>query len=100
MKAPPESEPSTGQAPVEPPSPDDPTPSPSRPPRLAGYLGLNLAVWIYLAFQAWILTVLLDSARSIILISGLLGLGFLAVSIFDYLWLRLGGSGDRATPRR
>ena len=60
------------------------------PPRFLSYVGLNLAVWAFLVIQAWLLTHFLGSARSLILVALLLALGFSAVSVFDYLWLRRG----------
>ncbi len=60
-----------------------------RAPTALGYLGLNVAVWAYLAVQAWILVRATGTTRVIIFFSAVLALGFAAASIFDYLWLRL-----------
>ena len=60
------------------------------PPRFRSYLALNLAVWVFLAILAWILSEWLGSSHTIILLSVLLAIGFFAVSVFDYLWLRFG----------
>ena len=67
-----------------------------RPPPWTHYMGLNVAVWVFLTFQAWILSLCLDSSRSIILISFLLGLCFFMVSLFDYVWLRLNRREDHS----
>jgi uncharacterized membrane protein len=57
-------------------------------PRLLHYFYLNLAVWGFLALQSAILTRTLGSSQTVILLSVVLGLGFLAVCVFDYVWLR------------
>lgn len=69
--------------------PDEPANRPRKPPRFAAYLLLNLGVWVFLALQALLLTQFLQSPRMMVLITLLLGLGFTAVSLFDYLYLRL-----------
>lgn len=71
-----------------------PSPRPRRAPRLRSYIALNLCVWGFLALQAWVLTQALRSARSIVLLSLLEALGFAAVTVFDYVWLRLGGERE------
>lgn len=60
-----------------------------RAPTAMGYVGLNVAVWAYLAVQAWILIRATGTTRVIIFFSVVLALGFAAASIFDYVWLRL-----------
>lgn len=60
-----------------------------RGPRLLHYLYLNLALWLFLAMQGAMLSRSLGSSQSVWLFTGLLGLGFLTVSVFDYVWLRL-----------
>ncbi len=67
----------------------EPTDPVRRPPRLLHYLLLNLGVWIFLAAQTWLLSRMLGSARGLILFALLLAIGFLVVSIFDYVWLNL-----------
>jgi hypothetical protein len=71
-------------------SPRGAGPGAARAPRLLHYVWLNLGVWAFLALQAAILTRTLGSSRTVILLSAVVGLGFLAVSIFDYAWLRFG----------
>ena len=66
-----------------------------KPPRMREYLALNLGVWVFLAFQAWILRLALGSSRVIIFVTLVLGAGFLAVSAFDYAWLRSRESAER-----
>jgi hypothetical protein len=63
--------------------------APPRPPRFISYVLLNLGVWIFLILQAALLSALLESeSRMVVLITILLALGFTAVSIFDYVYLR------------
>ena len=60
---------------------------PRRAPTLASYAALNLALWLYLVFQTWLLSTLLGSSRVMILFALLLAAGFLLASVFDYAWL-------------
>jgi hypothetical protein len=57
-------------------------------PKLLHYVYLNLAVGFFLIVQAAILARSLGSSQTVILFTAILALGFLAVSLFDYLWLR------------
>lgn len=57
-------------------------------PPLKAYLALNALVWLALAIMGALMAFLLGTARLVILICALLALLFLAVSLFDYLWLR------------
>ena len=69
-------------------------PAPRRAPPLLHYAALNIAVWAFLTLQAWLITLLLRSATTVVLLSILLAVGFTAVSVFDYLWLRFGSRGE------
>ena len=66
----------------------DEAPRPPAPPRLRQYLALVAGVWVFLAFQTWLLSLMLGSARGLILFALFLGGGFLTVALFDYFWLR------------
>lgn len=57
-------------------------------PKFLHYLYLNLAVWLFLGVQAVVLARSLGSSQTVLLFTAILGLGFLAVSVFDYLWLQ------------